>query len=203
MGSILDDRHPPSKFHGKFSWFRSFCETCWQSIRRGWHVNTTFLLEGVTCTSASSGFYISCLICLWRKHKGRKASLKMFFFLPRTQMFTLTRCTVLELGQRPSDRPPTTSSEVTASVWLIQNWTSTEPNWIESVVRWRFAGTQGRCQFNKSIIHLSNMLFNLVPAGAESTWQLSEAVNPEASVCYPRFFTSLHIWYTLSIYLKL
>ena len=88
MGSILDDRHPPSKFHGKFSWFRSFCETCWQSIRRGWQVNTTFLLEGVTCTSASSGFYISCLICLWRKHKGRKASLKMFFFPQNADVYS-------------------------------------------------------------------------------------------------------------------
>lgn len=108
MGSILDDRHPPSKFHGKFSWFRSFCETCWQSIRRGWQVNTTFLLEGVTCTSASSGFYISCLICLWRKHKGRKASLKMFFFSPERRCLLWLGAQFLSLvsGQAITLPPP-------------------------------------------------------------------------------------------------
>lgn len=120
--------------------------------------------------------------------KGGELLFRCFFCGKR--MFTLTRCTVLELGQRPNDRPPTTSSEVTASVWIIQNWTSTEPNWIESVVRWRFTGTQGHCQFSQSIIHLSNMLFNVVPAGAESIWLLSEVVNPEASVLPPIFFLS-------------
>lgn len=69
-------------------------------------------------------FYILSLIC---EEREEKTFLKSFLPENRTRMFTLTITdTVPEFGQQPNHRPPTTISEVTVSVWILQTYTSIE-----------------------------------------------------------------------------
>lgn len=189
--------HP--RFVESFRFCSFFCETCWQTIGRGWRVNITFSVEGITCTSALLRFNISCLICLWRKHKGRRASPQMFF-LKKADVYSdsVHSSWAWSAAKRSPSHHQLRGHRVCMNHPKL-NFHWAELNWIESVVRWRFTGTQGHGQFSESIIHLPNMLFNVVPAGAESIWLLSEVVNPEASVLPPTLFLSylIHSEYLL------